>query len=153
MISLVDYLYILQFLQTVVMYLHRRCRFRALQQHDGTMGLLFFGNFLNMIFNFLRMFVMYVRLKSRRQHPHLYKPHLMLQLMQGYRVHANSQDLWMLLQRNWINFFWLTGETPQTLSILVNKLRNNFHTFNNLGCNSVLDFRNQVSYMHASAKF
>ena len=34
MISLVDYLYILQFLQTVVVYLCRRHRFQVLQQHD-----------------------------------------------------------------------------------------------------------------------
>ena len=28
-------------------------------------------------------------------------------------------DMWNVLERNWLNFFWLTGELPVTLQAVV----------------------------------
>ena len=57
-----------------------------------------------------------------------------------------AQDVWGSLETNWNNFFWLTGETPITLSILVNQLYGHFiHVFH-YGHRSKLDFRNQVTF-------
>ena len=58
------------------------------------------------------------------------------------------RDVWINMSTNWVDFFWLTGETPQTLGQLVDQLDQTFiHLFNNRrGCK--LDIRNQVSFSH-----
>ena len=53
--------------------------------------------------------------------------------------------MWQQLENNWVNFFWLTGETPGTLGILVNRISNVYHPFLARGRPLCLDLRNQVS--------
>ena len=57
------------------------------------------------------------------------------------------RDVWINMQNNWDDFYWLTGETPISLQVLVHQIepRNIIH--NNLGCREALNFRNQVSLL------
>ena len=56
----------------------------------------------------------------------------------------NAQDVWCSLQTIWNNFFWLTGETPGTLSALVDEIRVNYlHLFHD-GTRGKLDLKNKV---------
>ena len=65
-----------------------------------------------------------------------------------HRATRHSRDVWTKLQRNWIHFYWLTGETPHTLQILVHDIENRFRPHIGPGRHSVLDFRNQVRIAH-----
>ena len=56
----------------------------------------------------------------------------------------NGQNLWLILQQNWIHFSWLTGETPETFNILVQRIERNFLNMYNIGRSPAIDFRNQV---------
>ena len=38
------------------------------------------------------------------------------------RSDYQKRDIWSLIEQNWIHFFWLTGETPHTLQIIVNRM-------------------------------
>ena len=61
------------------------------------------------------------------------------------------RDVWRNMQHNWDDFYWLTGETPITLQVLVNQIEHR-NIFNNpLGRPGALDFRNQVGF-NASRK-
>ena len=57
-------------------------------------------------------------------------------------------DFWNNLERNWTDFFWLTGDTPETLSILVQQLNNYSRNIrprlSTKGRKTRLNFRNQV---------
>ena len=53
--------------------------------------------------------------------------------------------MWQQLENNWVNFFWLTGETPSTLAIIVNRIANINNPFVARGRPLCLDLRNQVS--------
>ena len=64
--------------------------------------------------------------------------------MKIFRSDSVKRDVWVNLERNWIDFFWLTGETPPTLNDLVLKLERRFHPFVHCGCRNLLDFKNQV---------
>ena len=57
-----------------------------------------------------------------------------------------ANDVWVNLSRNWIDFFWLTGETPTTLGALVNDLENEFIPHRPPGRNCALNHRNQVMW-------
>ena len=46
------------------------------------------------------------------------------------RAYTQRQDLWSMLERNWNDFYWLTGETPNTLHELMTELKNIFHPLN-----------------------
>ena len=70
---------------------------------------------------------------------------MMLPFMHGFRMQDHAVDLWGVLEQNWVHFFWLTGETPQTLRTLVNKIEGVFFVHLSLGRNRKLDFHNQVS--------
>ena len=56
-----------------------------------------------------------------------------------------SQDIWSFLERHWSNFFWLTGETPDSWSNLVQDLSQEFVHYFHVGKRAKLDLRNQVS--------
>ena len=61
-----------------------------------------------------------------------------------FRVSRSTHDLWTSLEKNWSHFFWLTGETPQTLGVIVHKIRDKYiHLFHEFS-RSKLDLRNQV---------
>ena len=106
---------------------------------------------LNMLYEFLKLLeiiyprLMLVKLKSSKRK--LVKPHILLHLMHGYRATLNSTDVWAKLQENWTHFFWLTGETPDTLNILVERICIKFMTFKSYGPNGILDLKNQVGYL------
>ena len=59
-----------------------------------------------------------------------------------------ARDLWTKLQRNWKFFFWLTGEFPPTLQLIVDGIQNEFMPNVNRGRPQILDLRNQVSHEH-----
>ena len=59
----------------------------------------------------------------------------------------NGQDVCYQLQQNWVNFFWLTGETLDTFNILVDRLRTRFDVRNNFGCDPALNLPNQVTHI------
>ena len=61
-----------------------------------------------------------------------------------FRVTSVARDLWRNLERNWLHFFWLTGETPNSLAHLVNVLENEFFPYMTAGRNPILNTRNQV---------
>ena len=61
-----------------------------------------------------------------------------------FRSSASAQDVWSCLEKNWNNFFGLTGESPVSLTILVWQIQQNyFHLFTE-GSRCKLDLRNQV---------
>ena len=62
------------------------------------------------------------------------------------RSRFEENEVWNNLQTNWNHFFWLTGETPETLQILVNALHRNFFMHRQYGRKSSLDLRHQVLY-------
>ena len=141
----INFLPIVRYLHMILLYLKRLRRIRAQNNHeDETNDLIIVVNLTNIFVNWLRLIMLYMTLKLRRRKRELFKPHLMLQYLPGFRLNFNPRDVWSRLQNNWIYFYWLTGETPQTLSIIVRKLQNNIWHFNNLGRNSALDLRNQV---------
>ena len=59
---------------------------------------------------------------------------------------SQTTDVWSNLERNWIHFFWLTGETPHSLSKLVEKLEPIYNSHSTPGKDSALDFKNKVSF-------
>ena len=66
-------------------------------------------------------------------------------LFNFYRATLHDNDVWRSMQSNWNHFFWLTGETPETLQILVNILNRRFFWHRQYGRRSSLDLRHQVS--------
>ena len=63
-----------------------------------------------------------------------------------YRATINRRDVWENLTQHWLHFFWLTGETPDTLMHLVNNIDNFMGPFNSFGRKKVLNLKNQVSF-------
>ena len=51
--------------------------------------------------------------------------------------------MWSLLETNWDNFYWLTGEIPPSLELLVAEIENDINLMTLGGC-PVMSFRNQV---------
>ena len=58
-----------------------------------------------------------------------------------------ARDVWNLLECNWLHFFWLTGESPATLSVMVNRIEQLFLPQIQTGRVHSLSFRNQVRYI------
>ena len=65
-------------------------------------------------------------------------------MLKFHEYRADSRDVWSNLQSNWVHFFWMTGETPHTLSNLVQELEKEFEPHYRCGRKCYLDFRNQV---------
>ena len=61
-----------------------------------------------------------------------------------FRATVHNSDGWQNLAKNWVHFFWLTGETPDTLSMIVSRLRRQFHRIENPQRREALSTRNQV---------
>ena len=55
----------------------------------------------------------------------------------------NHHDVWRTLSQNWNHFYWLTGETPDTLNIIVQGLRSNFFRLHQHR-NNALNLHNKV---------
>ena len=58
------------------------------------------------------------------------------------REQYGSRDVWAYLERNWVFFFWLTGEIPPTLQLVVDGIQHEFNPNVNRGRPQILDFRN-----------
>ena len=102
--------------------------------------------FFPLLMDWISMFVLiirYVRLRSRIKKT-LFKPHLLLRILAGYRALDAKKDLWNLLQNNWTHFFWLTGETPHTLLNIVEAVERIYFPITTRGRKTVLDLKNQV---------
>ena len=136
-----------------------------------------FNGFLNMILLWLQLLdLMHTLLNIHRRKKRLLKPHLLLKMLGGFRwnivifiehwkkqfmivmtfwkfflcFHRNEYiptDMWIQLERNWLYFFWLTGEIPSTLQIVVNRIKKIFLPNITRSRNQCLSFRNQVSFL------
>ena len=53
------------------------------------------------------------------------------------------RDFWQILSTNWDHFYWLTGEVPHSMNLLVNRIRQ-IYKKRPSGRRSVLNIRNQV---------
>ena len=60
------------------------------------------------------------------------------------RATTVNSDVWVNLSTNWDHCFWLTGEFPDTLQIIVNKIERRFFIRNHRGPRTMLSVRNQV---------
>ena len=85
------------------------------------------------------------QLQQCRKRKTLSKPHFLISLLRGYQSRVHNRDVWINLEQNWSHFFWLTGETPQTLEILINRVESKFLNCRNSGPDSNLNLRNKVS--------
>ena len=145
MLQLGELLQILNFFRIILVTLRRRRQRREADEQDDNFDLQIFGNFIKILFNWIQLvcyFLRFIRIRQKRKK--LINPHKMLPMMGGYRMQRVRVDMWNILQRNWTNFFWLTGETPITLRFLINRILTTFPLFNNLGRNCSLDWLNQV---------
>ena len=52
--------------------------------------------------------------------------------------------MWNILEQNWNDFYWLTGEIPPSLNYLVEEIENDIHMLR-MGRNHILDFKKQVT--------
>ena len=108
------------------------------------------GRILNLI-QLLYNFAKWILNRWRRRRRNLLTPNVLIKLLRQYRCRRHYMDFWNNLEQNWTDFFWLTGETPQSLQLLVNSL----HTIRygiigrriRLGRRPALSFRNQVKYI------
>ena len=55
----------------------------------------------------------------------------------------NSHDVWSDLRKNWNHFYWLTGETPVSMDILLQGLTDSYFR-NHENRNNSLNLRNQI---------
>ena len=130
---------------------------------------------LDILSNYVHLLTIIIRFHCLKQKKRLTKPHLLLHIMHGYRwiqqyfftfaslkciftkhwkcmkhlfcnrATLTQKDVWINMSQNWLDFFWLSGKTPQTLGELVDQIEHRYiHLFNNCrGCK--LNIRNQVS--------
>ena len=68
------------------------------------------------------------------------------------RTKKGEHDVWRNLTQNWDHFFWLSGETPQTLDILVRTVKGRFPLVTRKGRISCLTIHNQVFAEACSTK-
>ena len=133
------------------------------------------GILLEMCRNFIvltKLAFQFLKMKQRKRK--LYKPHLLLQLLAGYRYFhthfyiewfnfnilasldifmtyvwhrstLHQTDVWNNLAQNWMHFFWLSGETPNTLFTLVQEIEGRHLNYFHKGRPSKLSLKNQVS--------
>ena len=85
------------------------------------------------------------QLQQCRKRKTLSKLHFLISLLRGYQSRVHNRDVWINLEQNWSHCFWLTGETPQTLEILINRVESKFLNCCNSGPDSNLNLRNKVS--------
>ena len=59
------------------------------------------------------------------------------------RNETENGDMWARLEHNWSHFYWLTGEIPPTLNLIVGRLETRFRR-RQRGPKCKLTFLNQV---------
>ena len=73
-------------------------------------------------------------------------------VLSSFRAQNGNYDVWSNLETNWTDFFWLTGETPDTLNVLVGKLHTIYTNVFPMR-RGVLDFRNKVRHISFLSTF
>ena len=94
---------------------------------------------------YLQMLSTYLDRNGRKRTKSLMKPHYLVTLFNAYRCNLHNNDVWMNMQQNWSHFFGLTGETPETLQVLVHRVSAKFENCKMYGPDTKLDLRNKVS--------
>ena len=61
-----------------------------------------------------------------------------------FRATVTDIDVWRKLSTNWDHFFWLTGETPDTLDVIIDRLHHRMNIHRRCGRISFMSTRNQV---------
>ena len=59
--------------------------------------------------------------------------------------------MWSNLEENWSHFFWLIGETPDTLTILINRIEAKYINCSSYGPESNLNLKNKVRMIQFSS--
>ena len=116
------------------------------QYHDvrrrNSIGIIL--NLIQLMYNFTKW--IFRRWATRRRNAN--KPHVLIKLLNQYRCTRFNGNFWNNLERNWCDFFWLTGETPETLTHLVTSLQQYKQRIaprtSRKGRRKKLDFRNEV---------
>ena len=67
------------------------------------------------------------------------------------RRNYNQVDMWQRLEQNWKNFFWLTGEIPASLNLIVEAVNSKMNC-TIFGCKEKLSLRNQVCIQQLMSK-
>ena len=108
------------------------------------------GNILNLIqiiYNFLK----WVFNKWRLRRKNLNTPSNLIKILRQYRCTRQRRDFWNNLEQNWTDFFWLTGDTPHTLDLLVQSIRQTRLTAprnrRRCGRKKILSLRNEVNIL------
>ena len=138
---------ILLFVISILKYLKFLRKQRKIERTLDPRLLLAVQRWQNYVLNFMQVLqIVRKYISHKRKKKYLSKPHLLIQLMQGYACDRQTGNVWDKLQTNWLHFFWLTGETPRTLQQLVHELQAKFQPYVTQGRKSILDFRNQVYF-------
>ena len=148
MIPLTNWNHVLQTLQLFTTLIFRLRHIRNANEQDEVAMLILIQFQLDILRQYLNLmhFIHHMRtIRYRRRKKKLIKPHFLLQLLHGYRVTFISRNVWNNLKTNWSHFFWLTGETPDTLNDLTNQIQRIFLPYRRTGPETSLDIRNQVS--------
>ena len=131
-----------------------------------------FHNLAHQWLTLMTLIMQWLRIK-RRYERYARNPHTLIKLLAGYRCvwmnffwiifflylqpdvnnykanvnltrsTDNRHDVWNELRQNWSHFYWLSGETPDTMSLIVQGLRDNYFQFHQHR-NNALNFHNQV---------
>ena len=146
-LSCVDYFNIVNYL-TVILQFQRLLQWQVLQYRTIWPQLFqMTSSLLTLMLDWIYLVYLYQKLLKLRNKKKcwLVLPHMLLQILAGYRANSHTRDVWELLENNWNNFFWLTGETPNTLQLVVDQIERNFYPYVNRGRKTKLDLWNQVS--------
>ena len=140
-LNAVNALHVLNFLFQAIDFYRARNPIQNLHRRGNIGNVL---NCIQILFNFAKWLLR--RWKKKRKN--LNTPNIIIKLLGRYRCQRQRRDFWNNLERNWTDFFWLTGETPDTLSLLVNDIycfrRRIIGRWYKKGRRTSLTFRNQV---------
>ena len=62
-----------------------------------------------------------------------------------FRRNSQQLDVWQQLEQNWDSFYWLTGEIPPSIAMIISDIEPLFRRYvNRFGRTPKLNLRNQV---------
>ena len=134
-----DITFILVIIRTLVQTLRLRRLFIAHQIQRQPVNFHPIQNIINLLRN-INMIANIIR--RRRTDRRKTKPHILMKMLQGYRCTMGNHDVLTILQTNWDDFYWLTGEFPPTFDLLLHHLQQIRQQ--RVGRRKLLDFGNQV---------
>ena len=133
---------VLNYLFQVIHFYRGRINILPNNRHRDSVGQLL--NLIQILYNMIKW--LFKKWRVRRKN--LNTPSVLIKLLTQYRATRFNFDCWNNLARNWTDFFWLTGETPDTLNLLVQLVRANLRNVRGRnfrrGRRPALTFRNQV---------